>query len=341
VGDTPRTVSDLGEDALVSGVLSQYPPPPSWVPVGPGDDAAVIDLSGRLVVSTDTLVEGRDFDRAYSSGDDLGVKVAAQALADVAAMGGRPRALLVALAVPGAVPAQFATDLARGLQRECRRAGAVIVGGDVSDAGEIVLTATAIGVLDGAAPPVLRSGARPGDLVALAGTTGASAAGLALLQAGTRGVDVAGGAGAALARLLVAHRAPAPPYDAGPAARLAGAHALIDTSDSLLRDAARVAAASGVVLDLDSAALPEVPDLAVAAVHLGAAADEVADLVRRWQLTGGEDHALVACFDPASALPEEFTVIGSVHACGRQRRPQVLVDGAPWAGPLGWTHWRP
>jgi thiamine-monophosphate kinase len=290
------------------------------------------------VVSTDTLVEGQDFLREYSTGEDVGAKAAAQALADVAAMGGRPRALLVSLAIPGRVPADFAAAMARGLRTECARAGAVMVGGDVSAADEVVVSGTAIGVLDGPAPPVLRSGARPGDVVALAGTTGASAAGLALLRAGERGPSTDPDDGP-LARLLAAHRAPRPPYAAGPAARRAGAHALIDTSDSLLRDAARVAEASGVMLDVDSATLPAGADLDAAAARLGGAPGRAAALIRGWRLTGGEDHALLACFASGTPLPEGFVAIGEVRAVAAGRRPQVLVDGRPWPGALGWTHW--
>jgi thiamine-monophosphate kinase len=331
-----RRVADLGEDALVAGLLGLYPAAPPWLRVGPGDDAAVLDLPGTagLVVSTDTLVEGRDFRRDWSSGAEVGVKVAAQSMADIAAMGARPRALLVSLAAPGDLPADFAADLARGLAEECARAGAAVVGGDVSDADQVVLTGTAIGLLDPGVDAVRRGGARPGDTVALAGRTGASAAGLALLQAG-RTVGVA----PALADLLAAHRAPRPPYLAGPAAARARAHAMIDTSDGLLRDAARIAMSSAVVLDLDPQALPAVPGLAEAADLLGAP-----DLVRQWQLTGGEDHALLACFAPQTALPEAFVPIGTVLAAvpsGGARRGggQVLVAGQDWAGSPGWTHW--
>src|SRR3954451_13631213 len=235
-----RLLRDLGEDALIASIVRRFGPQPGGLVVGPGDDAAVLDVAGALVVSTDTVVEGVDFRRDWSGGADVGGKVAAQNLADVAAMGARPLALVVSLTAPGDLPVGWADALAQGLDDECRRAGAAVAGGDVSQGKEIVVTGTALGVLDGS--PVLRSGARPGDVVALSGVTGPSAAGLALLTAGI--ADRA-------APLVRSHLAPQPSYAAGPDAARAGAHALIDTSDGLLRDAGRIAAASGVRIDLD------------------------------------------------------------------------------------------
>jgi len=184
-GGAPRlgpTLADVGEDALVRAVLGRYRPAPGFLLVPAGDDAAVLEVppvpGSRLVVSTDTLVEGADFRRDWSGGRDVGVKLAAQNFADIAAMGARPLALVVSMAAPPALPLDWATALADGLDDETARAGAAVAGGDVSQSAQLVLTGTALGVLAGR--PVLRSGARPGDVVALAGRTGPSAAGLAL-----------------------------------------------------------------------------------------------------------------------------------------------------------------
>ena len=340
-----RTVAETGEDPLVAEVVARYPGA-DWLRVGPGDDAAVLDLAdrfpGALVVSTDTLVEGRDFRRDWSTAADVGAKVAAQNFADVVAMGARPHTLLVSLTVPGDVPADWAHGLADGLAAECARAGAVMAGGDLSGGGEISLTGTALGSLAGPRA-VLRSGARPGDRVAVCGVLGHSAAGLALLRAGIGvlgdvggddvGGDGVGGDGAELdpvvESLLAAHRRPRPPYLAGARAALAGATAMIDTSDGLLRDALRVARASGVILDLDPDALRPDADLLAAAKLLPPAAgqpptpepstasepDPVADSHPvSWVLTGGEDHALLACFPPDVELPPGFRLVGAVRA---------------------------
>jgi thiamine-monophosphate kinase len=325
-----RQLGELGEDGLIAAVVSRYrdtsAAPHGPVRIGPGDDAAVLDVGGPVVVSTDTVVEGFDFRRDWSSPRDVGVKVAAQNLADIAAMGARPLALVVSLAAPSALSGDWATGLADGLEEECARAGAHVVGGDVSEAAEIVVTGTAIGVLEG--PAVRRSGARPGDVVAVAGRLGESAAGLDLLLAGRAE------AADAFSALVRAHLAPRPPYPDGPAAGAAGAHSMIDTSDGLLRDAARLAVASGVRIDLDPAALDPAllepdGDLTRAAALLGDPARALT-----WALTGGEDHAMLATFAPQATLPPGYRVIGRVL----EGRAQVLVGGRPWTGRPGWTH---
>jgi thiamine-monophosphate kinase len=344
--DSELTVSTVGEDRLVSSVLARYAPPPPGVLVGPGDDAAVLDVSGRLVISTDTLVEEYDFRRDWSSAHDVGVKTAVQNLADVAAMGATPFSLVVSLATPGDLPVAWAQELADGLAAECARAGAAVVGGDVSQAREIVVTGTAVGVLTG--PAVLRSGAGPGDVIALAGVTGRSAAGLALLQGE---VETAGQP--QLSALVRAHLAPQPDYACGPSAAHAGATALIDTSDGLLRDARRVAEASGVVLDLEPRALSPGDELLAAASALGQEGEAIEQAAVRWVLSGGEDHALLACFPAGTALPEPFRAIGTVQGVGvgvggeggkgevggkGERRSGVLVGGRPYDGGEGWRH---
>ena len=318
------SLADLGEDGLVADILGALgaAAAPSWVRVGPGDDAAVLELGGPVVVSTDTLAEGPDFRLEWSGGHDVGVKSVAQNFADVAAMGGEPRAIVVSLAAPASLPSAWARDLRRGVAEECARAGAALVGGDVSGASEVVVTGTAVGVLAGVAP-VLRSGARPGDVVALAGVTGHSAAGLAVLLAGGPADPVA-------ERAVALHKRPEPPYAAGPVAARAGATAMIDTSDGLLRDAARVAAASGVAVDLDPDALA--PDAGLAAL-----ADRLGADPRAWVLAGGEDHQLLATFPAGAALPPPFRRVGEV----RDGAGEVTVGGRPWRGDTGWRHWTP
>ncbi len=357
-----HTVGQIGEDPLVADVISRYPGA-AWLTVGPGDDAAVLDLADRfpgpLVVCTDTLVEGQDFRRDWSTAGDVGVKVAAQNFADVAAMGAYPHTLLVSLTTPGDVPAAWARELADGLAAECARVGAVVAGGDLSAGTELSVTGTALGTLS-APHAVLRSGARPGDVIAIAGSSGRSAAGWALLL---RGHGVLHGAAlpAAPARLVDDHRRPRPPYRAGPEAALAGATAMIDTSDGLVRDAERVARASGVILDLDPAALQPDADLLATAAFLAdfdmaaigqcsggplgesIAAPDPFD----WVLTGGEDHALLACFPPDATLPASFRRIGTVRPQAEGSTPDpgagggpvgVRLAGEPITGSGGWQH---
>jgi thiamine-monophosphate kinase len=333
------TVAELGEFGLIAAIQELLPPDRAPL-LGVGDDAAVISAPDRRVVATtDLLVEGRHFRRDWSGPLDVGVKAAAQNLADVAAMGAVPTALLVGIAAPGDLPVAWALDLMRGLVTECERAGALIAGGDVTGSDTLMLAITALGDLAGR-PPVTRDGARPGDVLAVAGAVGWSAAGLALLAAGAGGPAGSGGpvgsadpAGdrrlpADLAALVTAHRRPQPPYPAGPQAAELGATSMIDVSDGLVQDLGHVATASGVCIDVETARLPSSGPLRAAAGML--AADWL-----DWALAGGEDHALIATFPPGTRLPDGWVPIGAVRAGSG-----VLVNSRPHAGPGGWNHFR-
>ena len=203
--DDRPTLAEAGEFGLIAELPAWLPPNPRTL-VGIGDDAAVLATpDGRVVATTDFLLEGQHFRRDWSSARDVGHKAAARSLADVAAMGAVPSALLVALAAPGDLPVSWARDLAAGLAAECARVpGASVIGGDTARAPSVLLAVTGLGDLAGRAP-VLRSGAAPGDVVAVAGPLGHAAAGLALLRAGVTGGP-----------LVAAQLRPAPPYDAGP-----------------------------------------------------------------------------------------------------------------------------
>jgi thiamine-monophosphate kinase len=273
------------------------------------------------------MVEGSDWRAEWSSGYDVGWKAAAQNLADLAGMGAVPTALVVSLTAPPSTPVAWVERLADGLAAACAGTGAGVVGGDLSGGERIVVTVTALGDLQGRSS-VLRSGARAGDVVALAGPVGWSAAGLDLLRAG-RG-DIA-------PHLVAAHLRPEPPYAAGPAAADGGATALMDVSDGLLRDAERIATASGVTVDLDLSALRALAD------DLTSAAEALVapDLALRWVLTGGEDHPLLATFPPGP-VPAPYRPIGLV---GSPAGRSVLVSGRPPSelvgDSTGWDHFEP
>lgn len=287
--------------------------------MGIGDDGAVVRApDGRVVASTDLLVEGWHFRRDWSSATEIGGKAAAQNLADIAAMGAVPTALLIGLATPGDLPVAWAEDLAAGLAQECARVGAAVAGGDISAGPVVMLAVTALGDLAGQ-PPVTRSGARPGDVLAVAGHLGRSAAGLALLQAG---LDQP-------ASLLAAHRWPHPDYAAGPEAARLGATSMIDVSDGLVQDVGHLAEQSGVRIDLESVRLPGDDALRVAAATVGR--PDSLD----WILSGGEDHALAATFPPRAALSGRWTVVGRVRD-----GQGVWVDSRRVERLSGWTHFR-
>lgn len=313
-------MAERGEFPLIDALRSRLPVGRD-IELGPGDDAAVIAApDGRVVATTDVLVEGLHFRRDWSSAYDVGRKAAAQNLADVAAMGARGQALLVGFAAPRDLPVEWALSFADGLADECAVAGASVAGGDVVAAPQLVLSITALGSLEGR-PPVRRSGARAGDVVAVCGRLGWSAAGWAVFRRGFRSPR------SGAKDVMEAHRQPAPPYDAGPEAALLGATALIDVSDGLLADLGHVARGSGVEIALDSAAF----ELAEPLLAVAAATGENA---LTYVLTGGEDHALAATFPAGVELPERWRVVGRVRAGS----PQVLVDGEPYAGEAGHTH---
>lgn len=346
---------ELGEFALIDRINAGRAQAPA-VLLGPGDDAAVVAApDGRFVVTTDMLVQDRHFRLDWSAPAEIGRKAIAQNAADVVAMGAVPTAFVVALGCPGETPVAVVDGLADGLWAEAARAcGASIAGGDLVRGEQLLISVTAFGDLRGRAP-VTRSGARPGDVVAVAGRLGWSGAGLTALLAG-RGTGVTGtGAGgepslpgperapagpgstgrarpragsAALAALLAdalaAHRVPRPPYaavlDALPGATPT---ALTDVSDGLLADLGHLAAASGVAIDLDSAALAD--------PALTALATELEHDAAQWILSGGEDHAFAGAWDPGTPLPPGWRAIGRV-AAGHG----VTVDGAAPGGPHGW-----
>lgn len=325
-------VRDLDEATLLGLFVPHLPRGPATL-LGPGDDAAVVAVpDGRVVVTTDVLVEDHHFRRCWSSGTDVGRRAAAQNLADVAAMGAEPTAAVVALVVPPDLAASWVVDLADGLAAAFAPLGVGVVGGDLSAGERIAVAVTVHGDLGGRAP-VLRSGARPGDVVAVAGVLGRSAAGLALLRAAE--ADRVGDVAAGWPDLLAAYLRPDPPLAAGPAAARAGATAMIDLSDGLLRDAGRIALASDVVVDLD----PLDRSLAGDLRELAAAADATGADATRWALTGGEDHGLLATFPPEAPLPAAFRRIGRVVAGHGGPTGTVLVAGGPSpVTGLGWDH---
>ena len=320
------TVGEMGELALVRRILrAATGATTAGVILGPGDDAAILGCSdGRVVVTTDVLIEGRHFRRDWSSAQDVGHKSVAENLADIAAMGARPTGIVVGLGIPPETEISWVDGLMAGMMAELARAGAALLGGDIVRSDSVVISVTAMGDLDGRSP-VLRSGACVGDVLALSGRLGVAAAGLAVLSRGFRSPRV----------LVDAHRRPEPDYDAGIRASQSGATALIDVSDGLLLDAGRLAAASGVRIDIDSASLPRDETLVSTA-----AAYNLDPL--HWVLGGGDDHALLATFPAGVAVPDGFTVIGSIGAgtAGEGSLGEVRVDGRDPGALAGFEHFR-
>lgn len=318
------TLGNIGEFAVIDAITAGLPPTVG-IEIGPGDDAAVVHAPDkRVVVSCDMFVEGVHFRTDWASGTEIGRKCAIAAIADVCAMGAVPTGLVVGLAAPSQTSAALVTDIGSGIAAAAMDHGAGLVGGDMTGADRLMVSVTVLGDLRGTRP-VLRSGARPGDVVALAGRLGWAAAGLAVLTRGFRSPLAVVGA----------YRVPEPPLSAGPIAAVMGATSMIDVSDGLLADLGHLAAASHVAIDVDTAALPIPPRLAEVGAALGKDP-------RAWMLTGGEDHALAATFPAGADLPAPWQPIGTVlESRGIEADlPAVTVDGAAYDDVPGWTHFR-
>jgi thiamine-monophosphate kinase len=316
-----ETVAQVGENEALKRTIARLNPSEHAL-VGPGDDSAVISApDGRYTVTTDTLIEGHDFKLDWSTGYDLGWKAVASNLADVAAMGAVPTALVVALSVPGTTRVSWLEHFADGLKAACLALapGCGVVGGDLAASDQVMISIAAHGSLEGR-EPVLRSGAQVGDIVAVAGTLGRAAAGLALLDRGNRDAI------SAYDELVNVQRRPNPPIKAGQAASEAGATSMLDLSDGLARDAARIAKASSVTIQIDSMQLQGFEAV------LEEAARAIDANPSDWVIGGGEDHSLLATFPADATLPRAFKPIGVVLPAG----PAPVMLGAQPLPERGW-----
>jgi thiamine-monophosphate kinase len=258
------------------------------VRLGIGDDAALLEIPpGRQVVATiDTLMEEVHFRREWTGAEDLGWKSLAVNVSDVAAMGSEPLAAFLSLALPGDTSVEWVEDFTRGLEACAREYGSCLAGGDtVRSLRHLAITVALLGTVE-RDRALLRSGARVGDAICVTGTLGDSAAGLALLMAKERGVDLD------LARsefgpLLEAHHRPRPRLAAARALAASGCvTAMLDLSDGLASDLRHLAARSGVGALIRSDALPVSESARAAGAALGI--DPV-----DWALHGGEDYELL------------------------------------------------
>ena len=316
-----ETISSLGENESLKRTIARLNVSEHAV-VGPGDDSAVINApDGRFVVTTDTMVENHDFKLDWSTAYDLGWKAVASNIADVAAMGATPTALVVALTAPGYTEISWLESFADGLRDACTELapGCGVVGGDLAASDQVMISVAAHGSLEGR-EPVLRSGAQVGDIVAVAGTLGRAAAGLALLQSGNTDAISAYDAWVNI------QRRPQPPIRSGVEAALAGATAMLDLSDGLSKDAARIAKASNVTIQFDPRMLQ----------GFEAVIEECARAINAnpadWVIGGGEDHSLLATFPSGAVLPRSFKAIGLVLPAG----PAPVMLGANPLPEKGW-----
>lgn len=343
------------EDRLIADFTSNLHSH-SRVLVGSGDDCAVLTHpDSRSVISTDVLVEGVHFRRDWMSLEQIGRRAAAQNAADIAAMGASAHSAVAAVTIPKNMGKTEINALAAGLATGLESYGYSLVGGDLSSGPCLQVAVTVIGDLEGR-PPLLRCNARAGDLIYFAGNLGKSAAGLALLErfqspqeaiaAPTLPTELR----ALAIEALSCYQVPQVPADLASKLADAGAHALMDVSDGLSRDGAKIAAASGVVLNLSRS------HLEAYAQRLAGLADFLGANSWDWVFGGGEDHGLLCSASAGFAVPG-FTAIGEVlpakadkyadnRTGGRENtdqdlanslNPYLLVDGSPY-DQQGWDH---
>jgi thiamine-monophosphate kinase len=299
----------------ISGDLPQVPPE---VLVAIGDDCAVLLLGGRTwVAASDMLVFGHHF-KGWAAPEDVGYKAVAVNVSDVAAMGGTPRFVLVS---GGAADPGTTLRCMEGVLEACEEFGIYPLGGDTTRADCLTVDVAILGEL--AAPPVLRSGARPADSLAVTGELGASAAGLLALRSGEAGPQ----------RLVRKHLRPEPRVAAGRAAASVGINAMIDLSDGLASDVRHICELSGVGCRVDLGRLPIAGDTREFAKSLGRDPEILAS-------SGGEDYELLmAAPEPvlkalAASVEVPVTVIGEVTEGG------VVFErgGESVEGLAGWDH---
>ncbi|MDQ3916325.1 MAG: thiamine-phosphate kinase [Actinomycetota bacterium] len=309
----------MGEAGLIALVTAFLPPPPPGE-LWSGDDAAVVTVGGeRVLMTTDTMVEGADFDLAYCEGFDVGWKAVAINVSDVAAMGGRPTHAVATLALPPSTPVAVVEGIGRGLGAAAAEWGVAVVGGDVSSAPAIVVGLTVVG---SAVEPVRRSGAQPGDLICVTGSVGGAWGGLELLRRGL---------GDRSPRLVERHLRPRARLQEGRRLAELGVTAMIDVSDGLAVDLTRLMKASGTGCRVDPAFVPVDPELGVL-VGLGVCRAD--DLVRS-AILGGEDFELIATSSQGGDVP--VTVIGEVTG---DRALRFGDDDLEELGRQGWDHLR-
>jgi thiamine-monophosphate kinase len=308
----------LNELDVIRLLSDKLPSPPPEVVVPIGDDCAVLRFGDALwVAAADMLVEGRHF-KEWASPEDVGYKAVAVNVSDVAAMGGVPRFVL---ASGGASEAETALRCMEGVLRACEDFGAYPLGGDTTGAAALTVDVSILGQL--AHAPVLRSGARPGDLLAVTGELGASVAGLLALEDGDAGPE----------RLVKKHLRPEPRVSSGRVAARLGAHAMIDLSDGLASDVRHLCEMSGVGCRVDLGLLPIAGDTREYLRSSGRDPEILA-------ATGGEDYELLmaASEEVVEALVKEsetpITVIGEMVG----EEVVFVRSDEPVENLAGWDH---
>ena len=275
------------------------------VQVGIGDDAAVIkSSSNKLVATVDMAVEDIHFNKKWSTPFQIGAKLTTANLADIFAMGAIPKYLLVAAGISELNNSETVTELAKGIRSVADKFEVTVIGGDLSKSEKMTLSITALGELSD--QPILRSGARVGDLIYLSSLTGLSAAGLAILN---RELD----------RPRYVVEAHLNPKLVAPEKLIKVATSMCDVSDGLATDASHLSHASNVNFNLSKDLISQAADFK----DLAELAKELGEDVFDWILTGGEDHVFLATVGKENESNELGIQIGSVG----KGEGKLLLDG--------------
>jgi thiamine-monophosphate kinase len=318
----------LDEFSLIRVFLNEIRAKPC-LPLGPSDDACVLGLpSNEVVLTTDSLVEGVHFTRDICSFEDVGYKAVMVNISDISAMGARPLSILISLFLPEGFDKKALLEIARGVSMACESVDCSVCGGNMSRAnGGLAISITAVGVLCGD-KPILRSGAKPGDLIYVSGYLGSSALGLKLLLKSSNEAMRFG-------FLVSAFKRPSPRLALSEAlSKIKGVHAMIDISDGFLQDLSHILRQSRVGAVIECETLPVHEQALEASRLLGV--DPFLEA-----LTGGEDYELLVCIAPSFAQGIETLGLRKVGVI-TERENQIIVlrEGKPIALPerTGFRH---
>ena len=331
-------VSEIGEFGLIKLLADEIEkngrihPHSSHVITGIGDDAAVWQSGDPVqIATTDSLVQDTHFDLSYASWEDIGYKSIAINLSDIAAMGGIPCYALVSLAIPGETEVQHVMDAYHGMIRIANRFGVSIIGGNIAAAEKVIISVTAIGILDDSTA-LIRSSANPGDKIAITGYTGISAAGLQMMREGQKfnsDTDEV---------FIKAHLQPLPRIEEGQILRKLGVKTAIDISDGLIADLSHICSASHVEAVIRQDLIPIHPQLKSCFPE---------NAYNKFILNGGEDYELL--FTAPEHIIEQVkkkiscpvTVIGKI-VDGIPGQVSIIDDSTKTIiqHPSGWEHFK-
>jgi len=339
---TLPTVATLSESELIARIREHLAPAPGWLLVGIGDDAAVVEAERNRVevFTTDAIVEGVHFDRAFVPPDAIGHRALAVNLSDLAAMGAAPRLALLSMALPATLPLADFDAVARGFAALASQHRLHLVGGNLTRSpGPLMIDVTLVGTVK-RRQALLRGGARPGDEIYVTGTIGSAAAGLRALQSGATNAP-GEPSESAMAGCIERYLRPAPRVRMGMlVSRTRSATACMDLSDGLADAAHQIAAASGVGVTINAAALPIDP--AARAFFEARGGDPVIEA-----LSCGDDYELLLTASPrarrrlaAAARHDEQVPLTCVGRCTADGAVLLACGGATQPLAQGYSHFR-